>query len=71
MHAMNDMLHIWTKLNHTNSFMNASSSLFKNFRYALVIKKILILVYIKKKIIKKKIRSVFVNLKKWFWFIKD
>ena len=28
MHAMNDMLHLWTKLNHTSLFMNGSSSLF-------------------------------------------
>ena len=28
MHAMNDMLHKWNKLNHTNLFMNVSSSLF-------------------------------------------
>ena len=28
MHAINDMLFMWIKLNHTNLFMNASSSLF-------------------------------------------
>ena len=39
MHVMNDMLHKWNKLNHTNLFMNVSSSLFKKFRFVLVIKK--------------------------------
>ena len=29
MHAMNDMLYMWKKVNHTNLFMNASTSLFK------------------------------------------
>ena len=45
-HAMNNMLYMWTKLNHTNLFMNASSSLFK------------------------KIRSIVVNKRIWFQFIK-
>ena len=30
MHEMNDMLHMWNKLNHTNLFMNVSSPLLKN-----------------------------------------
>ena len=29
MHVMNDMLYMWIKVNHTNLFMIASTSLFK------------------------------------------
>ena len=32
MHDMNDMLYLWAKLNHTNSFMNASSFLLKKIQ---------------------------------------
>ena len=56
MHATNDMLYMWIKLNHTNLFMKASSPLLNKFR-SIVVSGKKILVYIKKK---KKIRFVFV-----------
>ena len=36
MHDMNNMLHIWTKLNHISLFMNASSSLLKIQIYVVI-----------------------------------
>ena len=63
MQAMNDMLYMWTKLNHTNLFMNESSSLFKKIQICFSDKKILILVCQKCQIyfviIKKKKKVVF------------
>ena len=48
MHEMNDMLHMWNKLNHTNLFINVSSHLLKNSDLLLWVKKNWILVYKKK-----------------------
>ena len=39
MHAINDMLYMWTKLNHTNLFMNASSFLLNKIRFVVMSKK--------------------------------
>ena len=39
MYEMNDMLHMWNKLNHTNLFMNVSSPLLKKFRSVFVSEK--------------------------------
>ena len=39
MHAINDMLYMWTKLNHTNLFMNASSFLLKKIISVVMSKK--------------------------------
>ena len=52
--------HVKQKLNHISLFMNVSFSLFKKFRYVLVIKKFEFGLY-------KQIRSIFVCVKrKWF-----
>ena len=48
MHEMNDMLHMWNKLNHINLFINVSSHLLKNSDLLLWVKKNWILVYKKK-----------------------